>query len=81
MSTRCKFVCTREEKYKGWSGQSASPFLYNYKFSAVTGDSSENKKFFEATPSGELNVSTVRENFFEVGKEYYLDITLVEEVQ
>lgn len=75
---RCKMVCQRQEKYKGWSGATASPFLYNYKFSAVTGDSEENKKFFEATPSGELNVSTVRADFFEVGKSYYIDITEAE---
>jgi hypothetical protein len=42
---------------------------------AVTDGSPENKAFWEATPSGELSVSTVKQDVFEVGTEYYLDIT------
>jgi hypothetical protein len=70
---RCKFTCTSARKYKGWG---ENEVLYDYEFSPVTGNSEENKKFFKYTPSGKLNVSTVAENQFEVGKDYYLDLTL-----
>jgi hypothetical protein len=41
----------------------------------VTGDSPENKEFFAATPSGIAEVSTVRQDHFQVGQDYYLDFT------
>lgn len=72
MTTRCKFKCNSVTKATGWGG---SPFHYSAKFAAVTDGSPENKSFWEATPSGELSVSTVKQDVFEVGKEYYLDIT------
>lgn len=70
---RCKFKCHEVTKRVGWSGYE---FLWAAKFSAVTDGSEENKAFFAATPSGQLEVSTIKEDFFEVGKEYYLDLTL-----
>ena len=72
---RCKFECVEVAKRKGWSGHE---FLYAAKFQAVTSGSEENKKFFAATPSGSLEVSTVREDFFTVGQSYYLDLTPAE---
>lgn len=74
---RCKFKCTEVTKREGWGG---SPFLYSAAFTPVTSGSDENKKFWEATPSGLLSVGTVKESAFEVGKEYYLDITAAEAV-
>ncbi len=74
---RCKFKCLEKSEYiigypnqktKGWS----------FKFGVVSGGSEENDKFFAATPSGEFRVSSVKEDLFEVGKEYYLDISLAE---
>ncbi len=44
----------------------------------VTGGSAENKKFFASTPNGELKVGLHNPNVFEVGKEYYVDISLAE---
>jgi hypothetical protein len=41
----------------------------------VTSGSEENKKFFASTPSGELKVGLHNTNAFEVGKEYYVEIT------
>jgi hypothetical protein len=73
VNTRAKFTCTSVRKYKGWTG--TSPFLYEAEFSAVTGDSEENKQFFGSTPTGSLKVSTVREDHFEPGKSYYLDFS------
>lgn len=42
---------------------------------------SENRKFWEASPSGELRLGTINQaasDQFKIGKEYYLDITPVE---
>ena len=77
MATRCKFKCHEETKrvrYTGRAGEAPS-FLYDYKFGAVSDGSAENKAFFDATPSGQLTVGTVKACFFEVGKEYYIDIS------
>lgn len=78
MSTvRCKFRCDSKRTFI-----SNNKTLYDYIFSAVYGGSNdasdENKKFWEWTPSGQFNVSTVKDGQFEPGKEYYLDIIAVE---
>lgn len=42
---------------------------------------SENKKFWDATPSGELTMrinNPAAADFFELGREYYLDFTPVD---
>lgn len=44
---------------------------------------SENKKFWDASPGGELKMNCVNGEavaYFELGKEYYLDFTVVENV-
>jgi len=73
---RCKFVCDSITKQKGWAG---AEFVYDAKFSAVTGHgavpNSENAKFFAATPSGQLSVGSLKADNFDVGREYYLDLT------
>lgn len=68
MSVRCKFVCSFKE------GQSVH-------FSPVYSGSEENKRFFQATPGGQIAFYTVNEaalNQFEQGKEYYVDFTPAE---
>lgn len=40
-----------------------------------TGGSPENEKFWEATPGGNLKVTSVLSDVFLVGQEYYLDIS------
>ena len=72
MNTRCKFKCDSITKQKGWNG---AEFVYDAKFSVVYGDTEENKKFFAATPSGQLSVGGILSDQFEVGKEYYIDIS------
>ena len=71
MTTRCKFRC-----------KSASPAdgdgPYTATLEAVTSGSVENDQFFQATPSGLLTLSVTREQHFEEGKEYFLDITPAE---
>jgi len=68
---RAKFKCHSMAKRTGWG---ATPFLYDYKFSAVVDNNAENQAFFAATPSGELSLTAVKDDLFEVGKEYYLDL-------
>lgn len=69
---RCKFTCTEVTKQVGWSGH---PFLWAARFNVVTDGSEENRKFFAATPCGQLSVSTVTSDMFEVGQDYYLDLS------
>ncbi len=73
---RAKFTCRAIETVDQGSGNK----IYNAKFHPVYSDDpkSENKKFWEYTPSGSLELGTIKQMPFEVGKEYYLDITLAE---
>jgi len=58
------------------SGYQKEPkFIYTYEFSAVYSGSAENERFFAYTPSGQLNVGAFKDDLFEPGKEYYIDIT------
>lgn len=77
MTTRCKFVCQSVTKSKPWNTGDKG-FLFTARFIPVTGGSEENKKFFEYTPSGSVEIGTYKEDVFEVGKEYFLDFTLAE---
>jgi hypothetical protein len=72
---RAKFVCDGIQDNPECESKSIS-------FSPVTTGSEENKSFSKYTPSGSvhLNISyeTEASNFFEGGKEYYLDFTAAE---
>lgn len=68
---RSKFVCQSKRQYVGWG---TNPFLYEYSFTPVSVGSDENKRFFAATPNGELKLSTVTDDQFVPGREYYLDL-------
>lgn len=74
---RAKFRCDSETKTRG----AADGCLYSYKFSAVTSGSEENKAFWKWTPSGFIELSSIRNDLFEVGKEYYLDFSIAEYVK
>ena len=69
--SRCKMMCSR-------TGQSSygSRVSYDAQFLVVTGGSDDGK-FFEATPAGDLKLQCLVGQFFEAGKEYYIDITPV----
>ncbi len=77
MTTRCKFKCTQIAKREGWGG---NQFIWNVDFQVVVSNNNneENAAFFAATPSGNLTIQAIKADLFEVGKEYYLDITLAE---
>lgn len=70
---RCKFTCQSVTKRQHWDRNKG--LLYNAEFIAVTDGSEENKKFFEATPLGKLDVGTFKEDLFVVGQDYYIDIS------
>ncbi len=71
---RAKFSCT--EKKISISGNEQ---METYVFNPVTSGSEENKAFFRWTPTGRLELGTVNKDVhFEIGREYYLDFTLVE---
>ncbi len=78
--TRCKFVCQSRTQTKNWN-DSGNPFLYDFRFSAVTMGSKENDQFWKWTPSGTVELRTIREDAFIVGKEYYLDFAEAMPVQ
>lgn len=69
-SVRAKFICNSVESFT--HGKTA-------KLHAVYGKEGENKDFTDATPSGSLDINISGDvpanNFFEPGKEYYLDFT------
>lgn len=77
MTTRAKFKCDSVTKTKHWNA-AEQEFNYSARFTVVYGDSEENKKFFIATPSGTIEISTIVSDNFEPGKEYYVDFTLVQ---
>lgn len=81
--TRAKFRCTSVRKYESnvWDEEHKTykpGFNYEYQFMAVTGNSDENNLFFASTPSGNLVMSSVRDDLFVPGKSYYLDFSQAE---
>lgn len=74
-STRAKFKCTSVTKSTGWGD---IKFLYNAKFNVVGGNNEENKVFFASTPTGTIDIGTIKEDHFEVGKEYFVDFIVSE---
>lgn len=78
MATRCKFVCMFAQGVEStvWNdGKPEKGTLYRYEFQVVYSGSPENEQFFASTPGGTLTFYSVRNQAFETGKEYYLDIT------
>lgn len=75
-NVRAKFVCTGVQDFPENENKSIS-------LTPVISGSEENKSFAKYTPSGNVFLSisyeTEASNFFEQGKEYYLDFTPVEE--
>jgi hypothetical protein len=80
MAMRCKFLCTAVTKRSagGWHTEPKVDFLYEVEFQAVYSSSPENKAFFASTPTGSLKFSAVNGDRFVPGREYYLDLSMVE---
>jgi hypothetical protein len=78
-TVRCKFVCVSVTKTRHYDRSKRDQFLYEADFSIVASEGSpENAAFFDATPSGHLKVGTHKEDHFQVGQEYYVDLTPAE---
>lgn len=80
---RCKFKCDRVTKvasshYNPETGNTEPRLLYGADLTPVYGGSEENKAFFDATPCGRFEVQSITPDFFEPGKDYFLDVTLAE---
>lgn len=75
VTTRAKFRCESVEKRKGW--EASKPFVWTATFAPVFSNdpAHENKKFWDASPSGKIELGTIKEHGFEPGKEYYIDFT------
>lgn len=67
-----KFTCRSKTETQHW--RNLNEKLYSYEFTPVTGGSAENVKFFEATPSGKIEIGVVKDGSFEVGKSYFFEI-------
>ena len=73
MTTRCKFKC--EEKTEQING-------YKICLKPVTHGSPENESFFKWTPYGSMDIgllSTYVADMFNVGEDYYIDISSAKE--
>jgi hypothetical protein len=73
---RCKFYCESKTKRQHWD--KGRGLLYDYNFNPVSGGSPENEQFWTATPAGNLKLTSVLSDAFEVGREYYLDIEIAQ---
>jgi hypothetical protein len=82
--TRAKFVCTDvtvKEGDRSWhykEGNTEPLDVVQVSLHAVSSGSDENKEFFASTPTGNITLSILRPeavNWFEKGKEYYVDFT------
>ena len=72
--TRCKFHCNSVRKSVTREGMEEK-FVYEADFFAVYDGSDENKEFFKWTPSGSLKIGVYKEDIFQPGKDYYVDLT------
>ena len=79
-TTRCKFHCSgvtkrASSRFNGETKVSEPCFVYDAEFFVVSGDTPENKEFFASTPTGTLKVCTYRDDRFQPGKSYFVDIS------
>ena len=83
MNVRAKFQCNsvtlapsaRKDSNNTW----VTVLSKTWRFDAVTSGSEENKRFFDSTPGGKVELFCVNpEVEFELGKEYYLDFSSVD---
>lgn len=78
VTVRCKFTCDSRREFTA-GPTSDSKLLYDYTFRPIydADKTSENGRFWEWTPGGQLNVTSVKDSTFVVGQAYYLDLTPV----
>lgn len=75
MTVRAKFKVQSITTSARWSGPGN---MGTVKLSPVSGGSEENKKFYEASPAGSIELGTINEAAlaqFVIGQEFYVDFT------
>ena len=78
MAVRLKFKVSEHTQRQHWNGKG---LLGSVKLSPVTGGSEENKAFYEATPGGSIDFSTINEAALKelpVGAEVYVTLEVVQ---
>lgn len=76
---RAKFTVQSITRTKHWDRTKGEVQTIN--LNPVSDGSAENKAFFEATPSGRIELGTINEDAarqFELGKSYFVDFTPAE---
>jgi len=73
MKIRCKMKCETITK--------RADGTYSVLMHPVTSGSAENEYFFKWTPSGILELHVLKDDNFEPGKEYYVDIKLSAKIE
>ena len=74
MKVLLKFKVTQQSQQAAWNGPG---LIGSVKLNPVTNGSDENKKFFEATPGGQIEFSTVNEAALKalpIGAEVYVTL-------
>lgn len=75
MTVRAKFKVQSINRQTGWGDFKE---LQTIRLSPVTSGSDENKAFYAATPSGQIEIGVVPEAVgkqFDIGQEFYVDFT------
>ena len=78
MTVRAKFIVQSITRTKHWDKSKGN--ISTIKLIPVTNGSEENKTFYEATPTGAIELGTVNiaaAEAFTLGEEYYVDFTPV----
>jgi hypothetical protein len=77
---RAKFKVESKKETKHWDKQ--KPNLTTVELSVVTGGSPENQRFFDSTPGGRIEMSSVSKDVADrlvLGEEYYIDFVPTKE--
>ena len=75
MTVRAKFYVQSITTSKAWNGPGMMGTVH---LQPVSSGSEENKKFYEATPGGKIEIGTINEEAlkqFKIGDEFYVDFT------
>lgn len=76
MTVRAKFKVQSITQRAHWQG--GDRLIGEVLLQPVMGGSDENKRFYEATPQGEIKLGTINEEAlaqFKIGQEFYVDFT------
>lgn len=82
MTMRAKFKVTSITQTAHWNKPGES--LFTLSLQPVSSGSEENKRFYEATPGGEIKLSVLNAAIgqqFPIGKEVYVDFTPADDQQ